>query len=142
MVVFQIHKNTLRGVIMKIVHTLIFILFVSLMFQPLAQAKTLITGQYASSSGKTIVLNLHIQDPAPANLIVEQYLSPQNSVVSTSPKAKKGSAGKIKWLFRNTASGRLTISIQLKSPLQGKITGVVRYRDPINGNFVESQISP
>jgi len=128
----------------KHIFPLIFLSLIWLMVQipTEAMSKNLVTGQYGSSSGKRIVLNLHIQNPAPANLIVEQYLSPQNSIVSTSPRAKKDSAGKIKWLFRNTATGKLSISIQLKSPLKGKIRGVVRYRDPGSGAFIESQISP
>jgi hypothetical protein len=113
-----------------------------LLSQTGAEAKTLVTGEYASSSGNKIVLNLHILNPAPANLIVEQYISPKNSIVSTSPKAKKGSAGKIKWLFRNTVNGTISISIQLQSSLKGKVRAVVRYRDPVSGDFVESDISP
>ena len=121
---------------------LIYIFTAVLMSQTGAEAKTLVTGEYASSSGNNIVLNLHILNPAPANLIVEQHLSGQNSVVSTSPKAKKKSAGKIKWLFRNTANGSFSISIQLRSALQGKIKAVIRYRDPVSGDFIESNISP
>ena len=121
---------------------LICILTAVLMSQTGAEAKTLVTGEYASSSGNQIVLNLHILNPAPANLIVEQYLSAKNSVVSTSPRAKKKSAGKIKWLFRNTVDGSFSISIQLRSALQGKIKAVIRYRDPVSGNFIESNISP
>ncbi len=126
----------------KNIFVLAFILLVTLMLQPSAQAKALITGQYISSSGKKIILNLNILNPAPANFIVEQYLSPRNSVISTSPKAKKGSPGKIKWLFRNSASGRLSISIQLQSSLQGAVRGVIRYRHPVNGDFVEFSITP
>ncbi len=131
-----------RNSIIKKVSVQIFIFFAFLIFQPFVEAKDLISGQYISSSGKEIVLSLRILSPAPGNLIVEQYLSSKNSIVSTSPKAKKRSAGKVKWLFRNTAVGRLSISIQLQSPLQGEIKGVVRYRDPNSGNFIESRISP
>ncbi len=113
-----------------------------LIFQPSVEAKDLISGQYISSSGREIVLSLQILPPAPGNLIVEQYLSPRNSIVSTSPNAKKRGPGKVKWLFRNTAVGRLSISILLQSPLQGQIKGVVRYRDPESGQFIESRISP
>lgn len=106
------------------------------------EAKTLVTGQYSSSSGKHIVLNMQISSPAPANLIVEQNISPQNVIISSSPRAKKSSRGKLKWLFRNTDHGQFSISIKLQSPLQGRINAVVRYRDPDSGNFIESQISP
>lgn len=107
-----------------------------------AVSQTLVSGRYASSSGNRIVLNLNISNPAPANLIVEQFLSADNSIVSTSPKTKKRSGGKLKWLFRNTSPGRLTLAIQLQSSLKGTIRGVVRYRDPVSGNFIETQIAP
>ena len=54
-----------------------------LLSQTGAEAKTLVTGEYASSSGNKIVLNLHILNPAPANLIVEQYISPKNSIANS-----------------------------------------------------------
>ena len=107
-----------------------------------AVSQGLVSGHYRSSSGNRIVLNLSISNPAPANLIVEQYLSADNSIVSTSPRAKKRSGGKLKWLFRNISPGRLTLSIQLQSSLKGTVRGVVRDRDPINGNFSETQIAP
>jgi len=130
------YKNNLMTAVLICVFTVV------LMSQAGAEAKTLVTGKYASSTGGKIILNLHIRNPAPANLIVEQYLSPQNSVINIGPKPIKRSPGKIKWLFRNTRSGRLSISIKLRSPLRGQIRCVVRYRDPVRGNFVEFHISP
>ncbi|MCK5516089.1 MAG: hypothetical protein KAI39_04370 [Desulfobulbaceae bacterium] len=141
MVTTNFRPAAYNAIIKKILLQL-FIFLTFLVFQHVAEAKNLISGQYVTSSGKEIILSLQILNPAPANLIVEQYLSPKNAVVSTSPKAKKRTSGKIKWLFRNTAVGRLSISIHLQSPLQGKIRGVVRYRDPVSGNFIESRISP
>ena len=130
------YKNTFMTAVLICIFTAV------LMSQTDAEAKTLVTGEYASSSGNKIVLNLHILNPAPTNLIVEQYFNPQNSVISIGPKPIKRSPGKIKWLFRNTRSGRFSISIKLRSPLRGQIRGVVRYRDPVHGDFVEFHISP
>jgi len=124
--------------------SLLFVVILSTLIicQTTVAAKSLVTGQYSSSSGKQIVLNLQISNPAPANLIVEQLVPPENVILSSSPRAQKSSHGKLKWLFRNTSRGQFSISINLKSPLQGMVSAVVRYRDPISGNFVESHISP
>lgn len=110
----------------------------------LASAAEAVTGRYLSASGTSVVLSLSMPTPSPANLIVEQYLAPGNSVVATAPPAKKVDAdkGKVKWLFRNTQSGNITLSIKLKAPLQGKTSAMVRYRDPGSGSFTELRIVP
>jgi len=107
-------------------------------------AANLVSGRYLSVSGTTIVLSLSIQNPSPANLIVEQYFSPGNSIIGTSPQAKKidKAQSNAKWLFRNTRSGNITLSIQLKEPIKGSVSAMVRYRDPNSGAFTELRIQP
>jgi hypothetical protein len=107
-----------------------------------AKAETDITGAYSSASGKQIILELNISSHTPVNLIVEQFIDPKNFILTTSPRARKRSSGKIKWLFRNIADGSLSISIHLRSALQGNISAIVRYRNPENGQFIETQITP
>jgi hypothetical protein len=120
------------------------LLFGILFYSGYANAANLVSGRYVSATGTKIVLSLSIQNPPPLNLIVEQYLSPGNSIVATSPQAKKISTGKgkCKWLFRNTRSGKITVSIQLKAPLKGSVRAMIRYREPNGGKFTELQISP
>ncbi len=110
----------------------------------LSATEGLVTGKYISSSGTDLVLQLSIRNPAPANLIVEQYLPPENTIVSTAPQAKKidSSLGNVKWLFKNTKNGVLPLSIRLSTPLKGDISAIVRYRTPQNGSFVELRIAP
>ncbi len=125
--------------------TLLFFLFSISVFWSLdtAVAANLVSGRYLSASGTTLVLNLTIQNPSPANLIVEQYLSPGNNIVSTSPRAIKidASQSTVKWLFRNIQSGNLTLSIQLSAPMKGKVNAKIRYRSPDDGSFTELRIS-
>ena len=104
----------------------------------------LVTGKYTSALGTEIVLNLTIQNPAPANLIVEQYLAPENKIIDTSPLAKKVdiSQGNVKWLFKNTRNGILSLSIRLSKPLSGDILAIVRYRSPQGGAFTELKVIP
>ncbi len=125
---------------------LVFFLFAVILspYSEAALAANLVTGRYLSASGTNVVLVLSIQNPSPSNLIIEQYLSPGNSIVATSPRAIKVDAAqnKVKWLFRNTQSGDITLSIQLKAPLKGNASARVRYRAPNGGAFTELQISP
>jgi hypothetical protein len=110
----------------------------------IAAAANSVSGRYLSAEGTKVILSLSIQNPSPANLIVEQYFSPGNKIVATSPRAKKvdNAKCKAKWLFRNTRSGNITLSIQLKAPLTGRPSAMVRYRDPAGGSFKELRISP
>jgi hypothetical protein len=107
-------------------------------------ADTLVTGKYHPSSGNEVVLNLSILNPAPASLIVEQYLSPENTIVGTAPPAKKVDSvqGSVKWLFKNTRSGNLSLTIRLASPFVGNVSAIVRYRAPHGGAFTELRITP
>ncbi len=103
-----------------------------------------VSGRYLSVAGNEIVLLLSIRNPSPVNLIVEQYLAPGNNIIATSPTAIKIDAdrGKIKWLFRDTQSGSITLSIHLQAPLKGDPRAIVRYRNPNGGSFTELQILP
>ena len=110
----------------------------------LSATESLVTGKYISSSGTDLVLQLSIQNPAPANLIVEQNFPPENTIISTAPQAKKidNTLGNVKWLFKNTRNGILPLSIRLNTPLKGDISAIVRYRTPQSGSFVELRIAP
>jgi hypothetical protein len=109
-----------------------------------AQGAELVTGNFSSASGTRIVMNLSIASPAPSNLIVEQYISPQNSIKSTNPRAKKisGQSGKIKWLFRNIQPGTISLETELNSPLKGQVKGFIRYRTPGSGQYTEQVVLP
>ena len=109
-----------------------------------SDAADLVSGNYSSSGGTNIVLDLVVRTPAPSNLIVEQYISPANNITATSPPARKinPANGEVKWLIRNIQSGHLSLSMHLGSPLKGDVRAVVRYRDPRSGQFSELAIAP
>ncbi len=134
-------RATLYGPILS---ALWVILMITLGDGYLVFADTLVTGKYHSGSGNEVVLNLSIQNPAPASLIVEQYLSPENTIVGTSPPAKKVDSvqGSVKWLFKNTKSGNLSLTIRLDGPFVGNVSAIVRYRAPHGGAFTELRITP
>ncbi|MDK9707667.1 MAG: hypothetical protein OEL83_11520 [Desulforhopalus sp.] len=111
---------------------------------PAYAVDNLVSGKYFFSSETEIILNISIPNPAPANLIVEQHIASGNEIISTSPQARKidKAEGKVKWLFKKTKDGILSLSIKLKSPLSGDISAMVRYRSPQGGAFTELRITP
>ena len=125
-------------------HFFVFAAFCLFFSHTTVYGKDLVTARYISASGNSIVLTLSIGKPGPANLIVEQYIPPGNTVLTTSPKAQKidHKKGKVKWLFRNTTSGNFRLSITLKEPITGGVEAMVRYRAPKSGAFNELRISP
>ena len=108
-------------------------------------AADIVSGRYISSSGKTIELEINIQSPAPASLIIEQYLPPGTGIVSSQPKLKKYNVkkGKVKWLLKNVRSGKMTVRLQLADKIgKGNIRALLRCKDPATGGFIEKTVTP
>jgi hypothetical protein len=104
---------------------------------------TPVNGRYSTSSGTEIVFILTIGSSAPAGLIVEQHLEPGNSIIGTSPGARKiDNNGIVKWLFRKTKPGQYTLTTRLGQPLKGKIHTTIRYRAPGSGTLIAKTITP
>lgn len=108
-------------------------------------AADIVSGHYISSSGKTIELALDIQSPAPASLIIEQYLPPGTRVTGSQPKLKKYNIkkGKAKWLLKNVRSGKMIVQLQLADKIgKGNIRALLRCKDPASGDFIEKTVTP
>ena len=102
-----------------------------------------ITGQYLSSTGSTIILEISISQPAPPSIIIEQSMAKTNTIKSVSPNPKIiNKNGRIKWLLTNLNPGKQRLTTQLTAPLNGNVRGVLRYRDPDSGQFTELIITP
>lgn len=103
-----------------------------------------ISGDYVSAEGKTIILHLDIKSNSPVNIIVEQYLTPDNKIIGTRPQASKidQNGGKVKWLFRNIKNGKKEITIKLGSALKGNVSAMIRYRNRQSGEFTELFVAP
>lgn len=101
-----------------------------------------VSGNFSSVSGTVIVLNLNIHSPSLTALIIEQHLSPGNSITSTSPKAIKVNSenGNVKWLLKKVRKNTITLKTTLKSPLKGKVRAIVRYNSPQSGKMIEFRI--
>lgn len=108
-------------------------------------ARDLISGEYVSASGKTIILNLEIDDPPPGNLIVLQFIPGGVDLVSSDPPVMKydKNAGKAKWLIKKVQPGKLSITMKLSESIQASsLRAEVLCRDQQTGKMVELLISP
>ncbi|BHH82975.1 hypothetical protein [Desulforhopalus sp. 52FAK] len=110
---------------------------------PLASHASTVNGRYLKGSGSTITLEISVGKPAPSSIIVEQSFSQKNKVTAAQPKPNKMSGnGNAKWLLKNIKPGKKRFTLQLASPLKGSIRGVVRYKDPASGKFLEQSFTP
>ncbi|PIE03390.1 MAG: hypothetical protein CSA81_02375 [Acidobacteria bacterium] len=108
-------------------------------------AREQVTGKYTSISGNTIVLQLSVASPPPANLIIVQDTGGgPNRIISTQPTAKKinPEKGKIKWLFRNMQPGNISLKVTCQNPVSGSPWAKIRYRKSGSGEFTERLITP
>lgn len=128
---------------MRIKQTLLTVAVI-IFFTPLFSHSAGVSGHYASASGKTIALVLSIASPAPQSIIVEQVVSPSNSIKGGSPQPKKINQknGQVKWLLTNIHPGKIQIRLSLGAPLKGSVSATIRYRNPGNGQFTEFSVSP
>lgn len=118
------------------------LIIVLLFFSSTALASDAVSGNFSSSSGTKIVLNLSIHSPIPTALIVEEYFSSGNTIASTSPNARKVNSknGNVKWLIKNLKNNNLTLTTTLQAPLRGKVKAIVRYHAPQSGKMIELHI--
>ena len=110
---------------------------------PLISHASTVNGRYIKGAGSTITLEISVGNPAPTSIIVEQSFSQKNKIKAAHPKPKKISGnGNAKWLVKNIKPGKKRFTLQLASPLKGSIRGVLRYKDPSTGKFLEKSFTP
>ena len=116
-----------------------------LLFATQAHAIEPVSGQYRSTFGSTVQLDLRVGYPPPASIIIEQYFPVGLQIISAEPALRKISdtRGVAKWLLKGIKPGSYTISLQFDRPVQSSIFhAIIRYRNPQRGSFVEYRITP
>ncbi len=134
--------NTIR---IRLLTPLLIALFLFLASQTSAWSSELISGRYISSSGKRIELLIHIGQPAPTSLIIQQYYPSELSIVDSSPRPGKinDRKGTVKWFFKNPQAGQLRIGLTFnKNVSAAALSAVLRCRQPTTGQFIEKHIRP
>jgi hypothetical protein len=117
----------------------IFLLFFVFLFRAGEVQAEGVQARYLKNSGKTTVLELTIEDPAPSSVIVQQRIPPGTRIQTAVPAYIKFNPGKaeVKWLFKRPSPGVITISLEYASPLSGKgASAVIRCKSPISGQFM------
>lgn len=109
------------------------------------RADELISCRYQQAEGKTIVLRLDIGSPAPAMLILVQKIPPGVLIKNAEPPIKKydHKKGEARWLIKQLQSGTITFTINLDQDIDAdKISGEIRYKDPVAGAMKIMAIKP
>ena len=98
-----------------------------------------VQARYLKNRGKTKVLELTIEDPAPTSVIVQQQLPPGTLIQSAVPAYSKFNPekAKVKWLFKRPNPGVRTITLHYAEPLSGKgASAVIRCKSPSSGQLM------
>lgn len=104
-----------------------------------------VSGQYLSSAGQDIQLQITVSRPAPSTLIVSQNLPVGTVIEAATPAFHQydASKGEVKWLLTNISPGRYTLSLHLVHPVaSGAVRGEIRYKDPASARLIQLQVKP
>ncbi|MBU0946346.1 MAG: hypothetical protein KJ804_03220 [Proteobacteria bacterium] len=118
---------------------IVFLLFFVFLFRAGELQAEGVQARYVQNSGKTTVLEITIEDPAPTSVIVQQQLPPGTRIQNAVPAYTKYNPGKaeVKWLFKRPNPGVRTISLHYAAPLSGKgASAVIRCKSPSSGQFM------
>ena len=110
-----------------------------------AFAKDAVACRYLQSQGQNIQLEVSVQSPPPASLIVIQRLPAGIAITEASPPTKKYNekSGEAKWLFKSVKPGTFVIGMTLDKPIgAGTIRGEIRYMDPVTGEMIRMPVIP
>lgn len=104
-----------------------------------------VSGQYLSSAGQDIQLQITVSRPAPSTLIVSQNL-PVGTVIEAAMPAfhqYDANTGEVKWLLTNISPGKYTLNLHLVRPVaSGAVSGEIRYKDPASARLIQLQVKP
>ncbi len=137
------HLNQCGRTLGRIVLSL---LLLGIFFLPAsAFSKDAVECRYVQSQGQNIQLEVKVQSPPPASLIVIQQVPAGINIEDASPAIKKydKQSGEAKWLFKGIKPGTFVIEMTLDKPIgAGVIKGEVRYMDPVIGAMITMPITP
>ncbi len=108
-----------------------------------AHAVGVVSGRYISRTASEITLEIKVGSPAPASLIIIQYLPPGTAPAAAEPPYKKYNAakGEVRWLLRRIAPGTQTVRLKLSSPVApDHLRAEIRCKDPVTGKLITTQV--
>ncbi len=101
-----------------------------MVFLPAIAFSGQISGNYRSTSGNNIVLEMTVSAPAPQSIIIVQSVTGTTRIKGATPSPQKiaGAGQTAKWLLKDIQPGVRRIQLQLSGPLQGSLQAHIRYR--------------
>jgi hypothetical protein len=115
-----------------------------LAFPGSAGAVPLVSAHYTQQDASAGRLQLNIAAPAPSSVIVSLTLPEGSDILSASPDFKKRSKRpqEIKWLLKEVAPGKRTISFKLSAPFSfSQLHCIVQYMEPGDGKMITLQVT-
>lgn len=102
------------------------------------------SAQLLQRQANSVVVQINLEQPAPANLIAELYFPPGVQIVSASPHPAKidRNRGVVRWLLKATRPGTQLLQVSGNQPLRlSDFSARIRYRQPGSGQMVEINAS-
>lgn len=118
-------------------------LLLCMSFSVQARAVGIVSGRYLSRTTTEFTLEIKVGSPAPASLIIIQYLPPGTAPAAANPPYKKYNAkkGEVRWLLRKVQAGTLTVQLKLADPVKlDQVNAEIRCMDPTTGKLVTTQV--
>ena len=103
----------------------------------------IVSGRYLSRTATELTLEIKVGSPAPASLIIIQYLPPSTAPAAANPPYKKYNAkkGEVRWLLRKVQAGTLTVRLKLADPVKpDQVSAEIRCMDPVTGKLLTTQV--
>lgn len=126
-------------------HLIASIIAVCILYSGTGHTKEVVSGKYVSIAKSQIEFIVYVDTPAPTNLIV-QHFNPTNAIlISTNPQASKidSENGTAKWFLKSVVPGEISFILSFKKVVSKKGTkAILRYRDPVTENFIETVVLP
>jgi hypothetical protein len=120
------------------------IIVICIFFSSTAHTKETVSGRYVSITKNQIEFIVNVGIPAPTSLIV-QHFHPAQILLGTVPQASKvdSDMGSVKWFIKSVEPGEIPFTLTFNRNLsESSVKVILRYRDPVTGNYTESIFFP
>lgn len=129
----------------RVLQALVCTLSITLGFS-LGIAQEAVKAKYNNPRGLAISWQINVPDPAPAAVIVLQYIPAGTKIVSSSPKYQSHDiqSGTVKWLLPKVVPGTVGMNMTLDKPIRkkGEIHGKIIFQDQSMQSIDSIFISP
>lgn len=126
-------------VFLKRLLQLIMLFFICIVSCGSAYSET-ISAELVQNKGTSLTIEIHVESPPPASIIVQFSIPSGVKIVNSSPGISKFDAknNSAKWLLRTITSGTTSISVVTSKRISTRdASAIIRYRNRSSGSLVE-----